>query len=80
MLSELAGMLIVALPLISVVADEVYPPPVRVTVPVGVGLPFPPLTATITDSACVVVMLEAVGVTLTVGIANSVPVPDNPTT
>jgi hypothetical protein len=39
-----------------------------VTEPVGVGLPLPPLTATITVKACAVVMLDAEGVTVTVGV------------
>jgi hypothetical protein len=61
-------MLIVALPLARVVATEVYPPPDSVTDPVGVGLPVPPLTATVTVRDCAVVMLDAVGVTVTVGV------------
>jgi hypothetical protein len=61
-------MLIVALPLLRVIAAEVYPPPVRVTVPVGVGLPVPPLTETVTVSGWAVVMLDAVGVSVTVGV------------
>jgi hypothetical protein len=61
-------MLIVALPLPRVAAAEVYPPPLSVTVPVGVGLPVPPLTATVTERGCAVVMLEADGVTATVGV------------
>jgi hypothetical protein len=31
-------------------------------------VPLPPLTATVTDNACVVVMLVGFGVTVTVGI------------
>ena len=57
-LSELAGILIVALPLLRAIAAEV----------VGVGLLLPPLTATVTVSGCVVVMLDADGVTVTVGV------------
>jgi hypothetical protein len=66
--SEPAGMLIVALPLVKVVDDEVYPPPLNVTDPVGVGFPLPPLTTTVTVRACVDMMLEADGVTVTVGL------------
>jgi len=36
--------------------------------PVGVGLPLPPLTATVTESACAGVMLAGDGVTVTVGV------------
>jgi hypothetical protein len=61
-------MLIVALPLLRVAAADVYVPLVSVNDPVGVGLPVPPLTATVTLSACAVVMLEADGVTVTVGV------------
>jgi hypothetical protein len=59
-------MLIVALPPLSVVAAEVYPPPVSVTEPVGVGVPP---TVTETESACTVVMLDTDGVTVTGGVA-----------
>jgi hypothetical protein len=61
-------MLMEAPPLVSVVAGEVYPPPVRITEPVGVGLPVPPFTETVTVSGCAVVMLDAEGVTVTVGV------------
>jgi hypothetical protein len=37
-------------------------------VPVGVELPAAPLTAIVTASACVVVMLEEDGVTVTKGV------------
>jgi hypothetical protein len=67
-LSELAGILIVALPLVRVVAVEVYPPPVSNTVPDGVGLPLPPFTATVTVKGRDPVMLDADGVTVTVGV------------
>jgi hypothetical protein len=66
--SEPAGIVIVTVPLLSAVAAEVYPPPLSTTVPVGVGLPLPPLTATVTARLCAVVMLDAAGVTVTVGI------------
>jgi hypothetical protein len=59
--------MIVALPEVSVVAVEVYAPLVNVTEPVGVALPEVPLTATVTESDCAVVMLDAEGVTVTVG-------------
>jgi hypothetical protein len=61
-------MLIVALPPLRVTAPEEYVPLVRVTEPVGVGLLLPPVTATITDNACVAVMLDEPGVTVTVGV------------
>jgi hypothetical protein len=61
-------MLIVALPLLKVIAAEVYPPPVNVTDPVGVGLPLPPFTETVTVRGCAVVMLDVDGVTVTVGV------------
>jgi hypothetical protein len=57
-------MLMVALPLVSVTAPDEYVPLVRVTEPVGVGVPP---TVTVTDSACVVVMLAGDGVTVTGG-------------
>jgi hypothetical protein len=34
-----------------------------------VGFPVPPLTATVTESDCVVVMLDEAGVAVTVGVA-----------
>ena len=39
-----------------------------VTEPLDVGLPVPPFTATVTVKACAVVMLDADGVTVTVGV------------
>jgi hypothetical protein len=42
--------------------------PKRVIEPVGIGLPLPPLTATVADSVCAVVMLDGLGVTVTVGV------------
>ena len=65
--SNPAEMLIVALPPLRFVVAEVYPPPVKVTEPVGAGLPPPALTETVTDSACAVVMLDEEGATVTVG-------------
>jgi hypothetical protein len=62
-------MLIEALPLLSVVAAEAYVPLVRVTVPVGIGFPLPPLTVIATGNACAVVMLDAEGETPTWGAA-----------
>ena len=38
-----------------------------VTEPVGVGLPVPPATATVTVSGCAVAILNADGFTVTVG-------------
>src|ERR1039458_4786480 len=66
--SDPAGMVIVALPLARVVADAVELALARVTVPVGVGLPLPPLTPMVTDNDCAVVMLDEPGVTVTVGV------------
>ena len=57
------------LPLLSVVAAEVYVPLVRVTVPLGIGFPFPPPTVIVTGNACAVVMLDAEGETPTWGAA-----------
>jgi hypothetical protein len=61
-------MTIVAPPLVSIVAADVYPPPVSVTEPVAVGAPIPPFTATVTVVPCTVVMLDGDGVTVTVGV------------
>ena len=69
MLSDPAGMLIVALPPVRAVAAEVYPPELSVTEPVGVGVPA---TVTVTVSGCAVVMLDAEGVTVTGGVLNVV--------
>jgi hypothetical protein len=45
-----------------------------------VGVPLEPETATVTESDCAVVMLEAAGVTVTVGVTSAVtvtePVPE----
>jgi hypothetical protein len=71
-LSDPEGMLIVALPLLRVVVAEVYPPPVSVTDPVGVGLPLPPFTTTLAVKTCAVVTLLDEGVTVTVGVVLSV--------
>jgi hypothetical protein len=57
---------IAALPPLKVAADEVYPPPLTVTEPVGV--PLLPDTETVTVSAWAVVILEEEGVTNTVGV------------
>jgi hypothetical protein len=57
--------LIVATPPVRVVAAEVYPPPLSVTEPVGVGVPD---TVTVTKRAWRVVMLDGDGVTVTVGV------------
>jgi hypothetical protein len=66
--SEPAGMFMVAVPPLSVAAPELYPPPVMVTLPVAAGVPVPPLTPTVTESAWGVVMLDNEGVTVTVGV------------
>ena len=52
-----------ALPLLNVAAVEVYVPLVKITEPVAA-----PLTVTVTVNDCAVVMLEAEGVTDTVGV------------
>jgi hypothetical protein len=57
----------VALPEVSIVAAEVYVPLLTVTDPVGVALPEPPLTATVTESDCAVVILDAEGETVKTG-------------
>jgi hypothetical protein len=72
--SDPAGTVMGALPLTSAVVADVYPVLESVTEPVGVGLPLPPLTATVTINACAVVMLGAPGVTVTVGVLAAVPV------
>jgi hypothetical protein len=72
---EPAGIVIVAPPLVNVVAADIYPPPVSVTEPVGTGLPLPPATATVTVRLCTVVIVVAEGDTVTVGVVNGVVVP-----
>jgi hypothetical protein len=62
-----AATLKVAEPVASVFS-VLYVPLVSVTDPVGVGLPLPPLTETVTVKACAVVMLDEDGVTTTVGV------------
>jgi hypothetical protein len=62
-------MTIDVLPLLSVVAADVYVPLLSVIVPVGVGLLPPPLTVSATVNDCAVVMLVRDGVTVTVGVA-----------
>ena len=64
-----------AAPETSAVAAEVYVPLLSVTVPVGVAVtPDPEAGDTVmpTESYCAVVMLEAVGVTVTVGMLAAV--------
>jgi hypothetical protein len=56
-------------PWLSEALGEVYPPPLMITVPVGVGAVPPPLTATVTVSACVVVKLAEEEVMVTSGVA-----------
>ena len=62
-----AGMLMVALPLLRDAPADVYPPPARITVPVGTGFSVPPMTATVTANGWAFVMLVGDGVTLSVG-------------
>src|ERR1039458_6921247 len=61
-------MLKIAEPPVSVSGEVDNPGPLRLTDPVGTGLPLPPLSVTVTDMLCVVVMLEGDGVTVTVGV------------
>ena len=69
--SEPAAMGIVAVPLTSGGAGEVYAPLVSITDPVGVALAPPPLTVTVTDSGCNVVMLADDGAAVTVGVTSA---------
>ncbi len=70
-------------PAASTVEDDVYPPPLRTTDPVGV--PLDPETAMVTPRLCAVVMLLDAGDTLTVGVGGPVvpppwlPLPHAPT-
>jgi hypothetical protein len=61
-----------ALPFTSVMAADVYPVLDSVTDPVAIGgvppVPTGPITVTVTISDCAVVMLDAPGVTVTVGV------------
>jgi hypothetical protein len=68
--SDPAGMLIVAMPPLRVAAADVKLPLLSITEPVGVGLPVPPLTATLTDNDWAVVMVVEDGVTVIVGVAS----------
>ena len=56
------------LPLLRTVAGEVNPPPLRTIVPVGAGYVDPPLTEIVIAKLCAVDMVDADGVTLTVGV------------
>ena len=80
-MSDPAGIVIVAFPLLRTVDAEVKLPPFNVTAPVGSGFPAPPFRETITARACVVAKLDARGVTATVGVvrAAETPVPDKET-
>jgi hypothetical protein len=64
-------MLIVAVPALSKVTAEVYPPPVIFAAPVGVGVPLPPLTTTVTVSPWVIEMPYEDGVTVTEGVTKA---------
>lgn len=70
-----AGMVRVEAPLDTLTAEEVYPPPVSVTVPVGAARPPEPATVTVTDRLCATVIDAAAGVTVTVAAAPPVAVP-----
>ena len=67
---ELPGTVMTALPLLSVVAADVYVPLVMVTEPVGV--PPPPLTVTVTMVDCAAEILAGDGETATVGVVSVV--------
>jgi hypothetical protein len=76
--SEFAGTLIVALPLLSVAEiAELNPPPLRATLPVGVGVP---LTVTVAVSAWLTKIVDADRLTAIVGAGGAFtvtePVPD----
>jgi hypothetical protein len=73
---EFAGMVMTALPPLSVADEEVYPPPVTFTEPVGV--PEVPETLTVTWSASVVGTLVLPGATVTVGVVGLLPPPPPP--
>jgi hypothetical protein len=60
-------MMMVTMPLTSVAGVEEYPPPERVTVPVGVAPE--PVTVTFTLRLDAVLTLDAAGVTLTVALS-----------
>jgi hypothetical protein len=62
------GMIIVALPLLSATADELYVPAARITVPVGVLLPVPPVTRTITGRLSVTATVDEAGITVRMGV------------
>jgi hypothetical protein len=64
-------MLMVADPPLRVAAAELKLPLVKVTDPVGVGLPLPPLTTTDTESDWAAEMLEEEVVTVKVGVASA---------
>ena len=68
-LSDPAETLNATLPAVSTFAPEATPPPLSVTVPVGVGWRAPPPTVTTTERDCAEVMLEAEGATVIVGVA-----------
>ena len=74
--SDPAGTIMVAEPELSVVVDEVKLPLERTIEPVGV--PSDPETATVTESACAVVMLPDAGMTDTVGVVGFALVPPPP--
>ncbi len=56
-------------------AEEVYPPPVRVTVPVGLPNVMEPVTVATTVSGLVILMELADGTTPTVVVPAPTPVP-----
>ena len=65
--NEPPGMGMVAAPAARATAVEVKLPLVKTTEPVGIEVA--PLTVTLTDMACAVVMVGVEGVTLTVGVS-----------
>jgi hypothetical protein len=64
-----AGTVMVAEPELRFAGEEVKLPLERTMEPVGV--PLEPETAMVTESVCAVVMLEAAGVTVTVGVTSA---------
>ena len=58
----------VAEPALRAEANDEYPPLVIKTVPVAIGIPLPPLTATVTVIPWVVFRLVEDGVAVTVGV------------
>lgn len=69
-----AGTVKVEAPLDKLTAEDMYPPPVKVTVPVGAARLPEPATVTVIDRLCATVIDAGVGVTVTVAAAPPVAV------